>query len=445
MSEDMDKAALKQQVCAAIDAKRNEIINFGKWCRANPELGYAEYKTSAAVKEQLTAAGVKDIETVAITGLKGWIRGENNAASGAQSAPSVMVIGELDAVISPQHPYANPETGAAHACGHAAQLAVLAGVAIGISTVTKHLHGNVCFAATPAEEFIQIGERQEMRRIGKIDWLGGKQQMIAEGAFDDIDMAMMIHAETDFLGPGGHIVTGGSSLGFIGKDIRFIGKEAHAGVAPWLGINALNAANLSMQAINALRETFRDTDSVRVHPIITKGGDIVSTVPADVRMECFVRAGSPQAMKEVNTKVNRAVRGCSHALGVKVEINDIAGYYPLMQNPDIGKLFGDNARSIAPNALVEDGILFGGSTDMGDVTWLLPSIHPTVNGFSGALHSLHLDIADDELAYILPAKLMAATVVDLLADSATCALDIKKAYPRKTKEEYASFWANILE
>ena len=439
----MDK--LKQQVCAAIDANRDAIIEFGKWCRANPELGYAEYKTSAAVKEKLTAAGVKDIQNVAITGLKGWIRGKSGVAIGASSAPSVMVIGELDAVISPQHPYANPETGAAHACGHAAQLAVLFGVAMGVSAVAGQLDGDVCFAATPAEEFIQIGERQAMRRDGKIDWLGGKQQMIAEGAFDDIDMAMMIHAETDFAGDGGHVVTGGSSLGFIGKDIRFTGKEAHAGVAPWLGINALNAANLSMQAINSLRETFRDTDSVRVHPIITKGGDIVSTVPADVKMECFVRAGNPQAMKEVNAKVNRAIRGCCYALGVEVEINDIAGYYPLQQNPDIGKLFGDNARKLAPGALVEDGILFGGSTDMGDVTWLLPSIHPTVSGFSGALHSFHLDIADDELAYILPAKLLATTVIDLLANGATRAMEIKKAYPRRTKQEYAEFWSSILE
>ena len=427
---------LKQQACAAIHANRAAIIEFGKWCRANPELGYAEHKTSAAVKQQLEKTGVTDIQTTAITGLKGWMRGKTNAAN-------VMVIGELDAVISPQHPFANPETGAAHACGHAAQLAVLTGVAMGISAVAAQLDGDVCFAATPAEEFIQIGERQAMRRKGKIDWLGGKQQMISEGAFDDIDMAMMIHAETDY--PGAHIVTGGSSLGFIGKDIRFTGREAHAGVAPWLGINALNAANLSMQAINALRETFRDTDCVRVHPIITKGGDIVSTVPADVKMECFVRAANPEAMKDVNARVNRAIRGCAHALGVEVEINDIAGYYPLMQNPDMSRLFGDNARELAPAGLVEDGILFGGSTDMGDVTWLLPSIHPTVSGFSGALHSLHLDIADEELAYILPAKLMATTVIDLLADGAARALEIKKAYPRRTKQEYAAFWANILE
>ncbi|MCL2404304.1 MAG: amidohydrolase [Defluviitaleaceae bacterium] len=432
----MDKNQLKQQANAAIEANREAIIAFGKACRATPELGYAEYVTSAAVKSQLEDAGIQDIHHVALTGLKGWAYGKTHTAK-------VMIMGELDAVISPQHPHANPVTGAAHACGHAAQLAVLVGCAMGISAVAAHLDGDVCFAATPAEEYVQISERQALRREGKIAWLGGKQQMIAEGAFDDIDMAMMVHAETNF--PGAHIVTGGTSLGFIGKEIRFIGKEAHAGSAPWLGVNALYAATLSLQAINALRETFRDIDRVRVHPIITKGGDIVNTVPADVRMECFVRAANTEAMKNVNAQVNRAIKGCAYALGAEVEIIDIPGYYPLIQNPCIGKLFAHNTQTIAPDALVEDGKPFGGSTDMGDVTWLLPAIHPSVSGFNGILHSAELDVADDDLAYILPAKLLTMTAIDLLADGAKAALEIKEAYPRKSKEEYAAFWDEIIK
>jgi len=431
----MNITQLKQQACAAIDANREAIIAFGKACRATPELGYAEYITSAAAKAKLESIGVKDINPVALTGQKGWIYGKNHNAA-------VMIMGELDAVVSPQHPHADPATGAAHVCGHAAQLAVLAGSAFGISAVAAQLDGDVCFAAAPAEEFIQIEERQKIRRQGKIDWLGGKQQMIAEGAFDDVDIAMMVHAETDY--PGTHVVTGGSSLGFIGKEIRFIGKEAHAGVAPWLGVNALNAATLSLQAVNALRETFREADKIRVHPIITKGGDGVSTVPADVRMECFVRASNTDAMKMVSDQVNRAIKGCAYALGVDVEILDIPGYYPLIQNPCIGSLFAKNARNLAPDALVEDARPFGGSTDMGDVTWLLPAIHPSVNGFSGVLHSAKFDVSDDNLAYILPAKLLAMTAIDLLADGAKAAISIKETYPRKTKEEYTAFWTGLI-
>ena len=431
----MTKDQLKQQACATIDANREAIMAFGKACRATPELGFAEHATSAAVKAQLEATGVKHVRPVALTGQKGWLYGKNHNAA-------VMIMGELDAVVSPRHPHADPATGAAHACGHDAQLAVLAGCAMGISAVAAHLDGDVCFTAAPAEEFIQIQERQALRRQGKIAWLGGKQQMIAEGAFDDVDIAMMVHAETNH--PGTHVVTGGVSLGFIGKEIRFTGKEAHAGAAPWLGVNALNAATLSLQAINALRETFRDTDKIRVHPIITRGGDIVSTVPADVRVECFVRAANTDAMKRVSDQVNRAIKGCAYALGAEAEITDIPGYYPLMQNPCLGKLFAQNARNIAPDALVEDGRPFGGSTDMGDVTWLLPAIHPSINGFSGAAHSSEYDVEDDDLAYILPAKLLAMTAIDLLADGARAAIDIRGACPRKTKEEYAAFWAALI-
>ncbi|MFQ8832707.1 MAG: peptidase dimerization domain-containing protein, partial [Ruthenibacterium lactatiformans] len=141
----------------------------------------------------------------------------------------------------------------------------------------------VCLLAAPAEEYVEIGWRAGLRRAGEVQYLGGKQQLIAEGAFDDIDMAMMVHSETD--APQPRAVVAGAAGGFIGKELRFLGKEAHAGGAPWEGVNALNAASLAIAAIHANRETFRDEDHVRVHPIITKGGDLVNTVPADVRME----------------------------------------------------------------------------------------------------------------------------------------------------------------
>ena len=113
---------------------------------------------------------------------------------------------------------------------------------------------------------MEIGERSELIKEGKIRYIGGKQELIAEGAFDDIDMAMMTHSETN--APKPRIVIKGHATGFIGKTVRFAGKEAHAGGAPWEGINALNAASLAIMAINAQRETFRDEDFVRVHPCL---------------------------------------------------------------------------------------------------------------------------------------------------------------------------------
>ncbi len=427
---------IKADVCRAIDSHKGEILRIGQEILHTPELGYREQRTSALVKEQFLQWGLSDLAFPAVTGVKGWLRGKSHRAS-------VAVMGELDAVLSPEHPFADPHTGAAHACGHNAQIAGMLGCLFGLSAVIDRLDGDVCFMATPAEEYVELAYRDKLRSSGKIAYFGGKQQMIAEGAFDDIDMAMMVHAETN--APGCHIVTGGVSTGFIGKEVRFIGREAHAGGAPWEGINALNAASLALQAIHCLRETFRDEDHIRVHPILTKGGDLVNVVPADVRMESYVRAGNLGAMQAVNAKVNRAIRGAAYAIGAKTQITDFPGYLPLEQNPELGRLFAANAAELLPEAVVENGLPFCGSTDAGDLSFLLPLIQPTVNGFTGALHSKYLRAADQELAYIVPAKLMAMTVVDLLSGGAEAAGAIKSAFPRRSRQEYEALWKKLIE
>lgn len=430
-----DKATLKQMACAAIDARRQDIFALGRDILCHPELGYKEQYASRRMAELLPSLGVTNMQPVALTGLKGWLQGGSHTAR-------VAVLGELDAVISPQHPQADPATGAAHACGHNAQLAALAGCVIGLGPLMPQLDGDVCILCAPAEEYVDLTFRQQLMEQGKIAWLGGKQQMIIEGAFDDVDMAMMIHSETD--APHPRVVTGGASLGFIGKQVRFTGREAHAGAAPHLGVNALNAASLAIQAIHAQRETFRDEDRVRVHPILTKGGDIVNTVPADVRMESYVRAATLPAVQDANAKVNRAIRGAAYAIGAEADIQDTAGYLPLAHNPGMSRLFASNAEALLPTAEVASGLPFGGSTDMGDLSWLLPVIHPTVSGFTGAAHSCDFSIQDEEMAYIVPAKLLAMTVIDLLAEKAETAAAVRQGFARKTPQEYAALWQALL-
>ena len=426
---------LKLRACEAIDGRREELIAFGEDIWAHPELGYKEFRTAQKVAQALKAMGVEDMERCGITGIKAWLkRGEG---------PCVAVMGELDAVISPQHPFADPETGAAHACGHHAQVTALVGTALGLIPVLEHLAGSICLIAVPAEEFVELGWRLRLRQEGKISYLGGKQQLICEGAFDDVDMAIMMHSESN--APCPRVVVDGPSIGFIGKEVHFIGREAHAGGAPWKGINALNAANLAMMGIHANRETFRDEDQVRVHPILTKGGDLVNTVPADVRMESYVRAANVPAMQEANEKVNRAIRGGAYMVGAEVEILDIPGYLPMAQNRKMSRLLECNTRSIAPELAVEHGLNFGGSTDIGDLSAIMPVIQPTITGFAGAAHSKDYRVTDPYQAYILPAKLQAATVIDLLAENAAQALAIRAESPRKSKEEYMDLWKRILD
>ena len=396
--------ALKRAACAAIDAQAQRLTAFGRDILAHPELGYKETRTAGKVLEAFASLGLTDVTRPARTGVKGWLwRG---------AGPRVAVIGELDAVLSPGHPFADKATGAAHACGHNAQLASMLGCAVGLRAVADSLAGSVCLLAAPAEEYVEIGWRAGLRRAGEVQYLGGKQQLIAEGAFDDIDMAMMVHSETD--APQPRAVVAGAAGGFIGKELRFLGKEAHAGGAPWEGVNALNAASLAIAAIHANRETFRDEDHVRVHPIITKGGDLVNTVPADVRMESYVRAASVQAMRTANAKVNRAARGAAYAVGARVEIDDMPGYLPGVDQEHAGvirhgaKVLYAYSEATVPKITVILRKAYGGgyiamnSRHLGaDFMFAWPSAEIAVMGPEGAIAILYhkeLAAADDPVA-----------------------------------------------
>ncbi|WP_336361042.1 amidohydrolase [Haladaptatus sp. ZSTT2] len=427
--------ALKRRVCAAIDDHREEIIALAQSIQAEPELGFKEVETTkkvAAVFESLDL----EVETdIAITGARA------RAGSGEFTAA---VFGELDALVNPEHPLADPETGACHACGHHAQVANLAGTAFGLiaSDVVDELDGEVEFIGVPAEEYLDLGYRRELVESGDIEFFGGKQELIRRGYLDDIDMAMMMHAGSDE--PDRVITSNFSTNGFVGKFVTYTGKEAHAGAAPEEGINALNAAMIGMNAVHAQREVFKDDDAVRVHPIITKGGDGVNVVPSDVRMESYVRAKTVEAVTEANETVNRALTSGALAVGGDIEINDFPGYMPLRTDQTIVSAYDENARELVGEDAVTPGRPhITGSTDMGDVTQILPGIHPWTGGFEGSVHSREFGVVDEEMAYILPAKLTACTLVDLLTD--TEAMDTLRAEKAEklSSDEYLSMIRSI--
>ena len=261
----MNKQAMKERLCAAIDARRDEIIAIGSQIYARPELGYKEVHTAGVVQKVFGDLGLEYRSGIGLTGVRAEMPGRD-------SKVKVAVLGELDAVVCPEHPHADPQTGAAHSCGHNVQIAGMLGVAMALKDtgMMSELDGDIAFMAVPAEEFVELEYRNKLRNQGKIRFLGGKQELIALGEFDDIDVTMMFHSANSER----KIGIGGSSNGFIGKLIKYIGKEAHSGGAPHLGVNALNAAMLGLMGIHAQRETFQDEDHIRVHPIITKGGDL---------------------------------------------------------------------------------------------------------------------------------------------------------------------------
>ena len=433
----LTKHELKQKACAAIEKHKKELIGVAQEVLYHPEPGFSETRTARLVAAKFDELGIQHRDALALTGVKGQVR------CGGGPGPRVAVIGELDSLIVNEHPHADADTGAAHACGHHCQIGMMLGALVGLlePEVVSQLSGEIVPFAVPAEEFIQVARRLQLREEQKIEFLGGKQELIGLGEFDDVDMAMMCHTASD-MGESKFAV-GGTSNGHVVKYVQFTGLGAHAGSAPHRGINALNAASFALQAINANREVFKDEDTVRIHGIMTRGGEAVSAVPADVRLEWRVRSGSPKMVVQNSAVVDRCFKAGALAVGASVKITNIPGYLPMRHNPDLQELFRQNAASLVGQSSVlvmSPRRNRGGSTDMGDLSHIIPVCHPYVSGAVGPGHSKEYLITDYEAAVVNPAKVMAMVVIDLLADGAAKGKEVVSNHrPAMKKSDYLRF------
>ena len=433
----LPKEELKRRASDAIDSRADELVNLVRTILDNPEPGFREIKTSRLVANKFGELGLPSRAGLAMTG----VRADLPAAA---AGPTLAIIGELDSLIVNQHPHADAGTGAAHACGHHCQIGMMLGAAMALNQpdVLNSLSGRLVFMAVPAEEYIEIEYRDTLRRQGKIEFLGGKPELVKLGEFDDIDLAMMCHTTSS--PEEKQLCISETNNGTLAKRIQFVGRGSHAGGAPHLGINALNAATLALSAIHYNRETFRDQDSIRVHPIITKGGEAVSAVPADVRMETFVRGRTVEAIMDANMKVDRALRAGALAVGAEVNIQTIPGYLPLMQDRSFSDVFKANAEGLVGQENVGHVAHRGGSTDMGDLSQLMPAIHPYVGGATGLGHGDNYVVEDYQLAVITAAKALANTAIDLLADGAAVGGGIVSGHrPEMTRPEYLKFMRSL--
>ena len=424
-------AALKASVCQKIDEQSDRIIAVGEEIMDDPELGFKEHRTADKVQEVFSELGLEFDSGLGLTGVKAVLRG-------GRPGPTLALMGELDALQVPGHPRANEDTQAAHACGHNAQIAGLMGAAMGLHSagIAEELAGNIVFLAVPAEEYVEIDYRLGLVREGKTSFLCGKQELIKLGHFDDIDMAVMIHTKSPSRDDGTHGV-GLSSNGFLAKTVTFRGLAAHAGGAPEQGVNALYAAQLALAGINSHRETFRDEDCVRVHPIITKGGDLVNIIPSDVRLETYVRAKTAEAIVDAASRVDACLKGAAMAMRCQVEINTVPGNLPLNNDPILKDIFRNNAATIFDEDGFRDYPHGGGSTDAGDLSQLMPVLHPVMAGAHGEPHSVDWHIADKQHGYVSPAKTLAMMAVDLLADDAAEGRRVVDEFtPGMSQDEY---------
>ncbi|MBQ1271224.1 MAG: peptidase dimerization domain-containing protein [Clostridia bacterium] len=434
---------MKKAVCEAIDNHAQELIELTESIFNEPELGYKEFKTAGKVKAHLDKLGLKYKDGVAITGIVTPVEGRDHKAK-------IAIMGELDAVVVPNHPTADPVTHAAHCCGHNAQAASVVGVAYGLmeSGVMQHLDGDVVLMHVPSEEFVELEYRKSLIDEGKVSFLGGKQEFIKLGVFDDIDMMFMQHTWNTEDGEGSKIKAfaglggGMKGMGFVGRLIQYLGKESHAAM-PSQGVNALKAAQLGLQMVDANRETFLDDDNIRVHPIITKGGDLVNVVPADVRLETYVRGNNTEAILAAAAKVDRAFKAGADALGAQCIITHLPGYMCPTESVELKDVIYENLKLVyGDEHVIRDGM--GGSTDASDVAHIIPSVHMMVGGSRGVGHGADYEICRPDLAVVDAAKAMACTAIDLLVNGAEKALEVKAAYKAPlTKEEYLKTWGGL--
>lgn len=421
---------MKKQI-AAVDKYRDLIMAAQDYIWANPETGYKEFKTSKYMEDEFRRLGYDLIMADGITGFY-------TILDTGRPGPEILVLGELDSLICPDHPDSDPETGAVHCCGHSAQCAALLGLAAALKEpgILDELSGRIRLCAVPAEELIEIEYRSELVKEGKIKYMGGKTEYLHRGYFDGVDMAFMVHTSVikGFTARKG-------SVGCMAKRVVYKGKSAHAGGSPWNGVNSLYAATQGLSAINAIRETFQEKDIVRVHPIITKGGNAVNAIPDEVVIESFVRSENFDGMKNSNKNINRALCGAALSLGANVDIQDFPGYGPLKNAPDMIKLTEDAATYFPEVTYEYIDVIGSGSTDMGDLSCIMPVVHPYVGGAVGISHGANYFVQDPELACVVSAKWQLVMLTLLLKDGGALATQIAKDFtpPFASKAEYLAY------
>jgi len=375
----LDTKSLKTAISKTLAAHRTEIAELSRKIYNTPEVGFKEIKASAWLADYLEANGFR-VERK-FSKMPTAFR-----AVYGKGKPVIAFLAEYDAL---------PEMG--HACGHN----LIAGSAIGAGIATKAVvdgtGGTVQVIGTPAEEL-----------------LGGKVYLAERGAFAGLDAVMMVH-------PNAYNTATVKFLACQGVKVEFAGLAAHAAARPEVGINALDAVIQSFNAINAMRQHIRS--SARIHGIITDGGKAANIVPDHAAANIVVRAEDDEYLDELKSRVMGCFMAAALATGAKVETHwDRVRYAPMRNNMTLARLFKRNLESLGRKVPLHNPAVTFGSSDMGNVSQLVPAIHPAIaiapEGV--ALHSEQFKFAAGAQAGICgmmdAAQAMALTAADVLAD-----------------------------
>jgi len=386
----LDVSELKSRVISAIDNHRNELKDLSLKIHSHPETAFQEEKAATWLTDYLREKGFATEK--GICGLETAFR-----ASYGRGKPALAFLAEYDAL---------PKLG--HACGHNIIATSAVGAGIAAKLAVDELGGTVQVMGTPAEEMY-----------------GGKVYMIKKGAFKGMDAVMMVH-------PAGLNTATTKFLALETLEVEFFGKPAHSAARPEAGINALEAMLLSYAAINSLRQHIRD--SARIHGIITDGGEAANIVPAHTAAHFIVRAEDDSYLDELKEKVLNCFIGAATATGARLKYRwGEVRYAPLRNNFTLARMFRKNLQSLGRRVHLVDLRIGIGSSDIGNVSQVVPSIHPLIAIASAraVTHSpqfAKMAISEAGTRGLLDAaKAMAMTVVDLMAEPAAL-VRVKKEF-----------------
>ncbi|XP_062502633.1 xaa-Arg dipeptidase-like [Corticium candelabrum] len=370
---------LKRVACSAIDQRVSSLRQLSEAIWANPELNYEEHKAHSLLTSFLKREDF-DVDE------KYTLDTAFRARAGGDSGINVAFICEYDAL---------PDIG--HACGH--NLIAEAGCAAGIGLkaaleATESASGRVTIMGTPAEE----------GGYGKI-------RMIENGCFKDVDITMMVHPYLL------NVVDGV----FIARDsmvITYTGKASHAAAFPWEGINALDAAVSAYNGISMLRQQMKPT--WRAHGIISNGGAKPNIIPEKSELQYYLRAPTNAELDVLKAKVEHILQSAADTTGCQVEVKSTGRYSNLISNSRLEKLYVYNAQTLGVE-FDPKGKTTAGSTDMGDVSYIIPTIHPMYSiGTSAYNHTREFTkAANSDFGHqqtLTVAKAMAMTAIDILTN-----------------------------
>lgn len=398
----------------------------------HPELGYKEFRTSEKVLTELQRIK-PDIEfsKFSETGIKTFLSQDKEK--------TMALIAELDAVYAPTHFQADPQTGAAHNCGHFTQVAIaLALYNYYVQTKTyENLDFNLCFIFVPAEEYLDLDYRKTLVDAGKIAFLGGKPEAMRLGVFDDIDFSLCVHAIGElFTQP--TIEINCDLAGFLYKKYHFSGTASHAGFDPFSGSNAYSMSTLFNTAVGLSRQQFKDTESIRVNPIILASDMSTNVIPNRITIGTDLRCKTLDYMPEVARKLDHAAQGSALALEGEVRIETEMGYLPFVQDRYLSSFVTRAFEKCAdiPH-MIDDRGSIAAAGDIGDLSFMMPCIQISYGGFSGTIHGDDFKLIDPEFVLQTFPRFLTTVFAEMSGN-----LDYDRFYKRSF-QEYKELIASI--